>query len=48
MSEFRRRLMMAAVQGGTPTPAPYDAEIEYLQFSGTQYIDTGIIVAETG
>lgn len=26
---------------------PYDAEIEYLQSSGTQYIDTGIVVADT-
>lgn len=28
--------------GGGPTPLPYDAEVEYLQSSGTQYIDTGI------
>lgn len=26
----------------TPTPEDYDAEIEYLQSSGTEYIDTGI------
>lgn len=26
----------------TPTPEDYDAEIEYLESSGTQYIDTGI------
>lgn len=25
-----------------PQPLPYDAEIEYLQSSGTQYIDTGV------
>lgn len=32
-----------------PQPLPYDAEIEYLQSSGTQYIDTGIIPnADTG
>lgn len=36
MSEFRRRLMMAR------KAKPYDAEVEYLQSSGTQYIDTGI------
>lgn len=29
-------------QGGTPI-LPYDAEVEYLQSSGTQYIDIGII-----
>jgi len=29
--------------GGSVTPVlPYDAEVEYLQSSGTQYIDTGI------
>ena len=28
--------------GDTPSTLPYDAEIEYLQSSGTQYIDTGI------
>lgn len=27
--------------GATPVP-PYDAEVQYLQSSGTQYIDTGI------
>lgn len=26
---------------------PYDAEVEYLEGSGTQYIETGIVVAET-
>lgn len=29
-------------QGGTPV-LPYDAKVEYLQSSGTQYIDIGII-----
>lgn len=28
--------------GGTTPVLPYDAEIEYLQSTGTQYIDTGI------
>ena len=33
--------------GGSLTPTlPYDAEIEYLQTTGTQYIDTGIVHAE--
>ena len=32
----RRRYM-----GGGSAPLPYDAEIEYLQSSGTQWIDTG-------
>lgn len=34
----RRRMMM----GGSAKP--YDAEVEYLESTGTQYIDTGIIV----
>lgn len=37
MSEFRRRLMMSG------RALPYDAELEYLQSDGTQFIDTGII-----
>lgn len=41
-----RKQMMAAMMssgGGSVTPVlPYDAEIEYLQTSGTQYIDTGV------
>lgn len=37
MSEFRRRLMM--VGGGA---LPYDARVEYIESTGTQYIDTGI------
>ena len=38
MSEFRRRLMMAAAQGGLPIiePVLYD----YLVFDGSSYIDT--------
>ena len=29
---------------GAPTPPlPYDAEVEYLESTGTQYIDTGIV-----
>ena len=30
---------------GSPTPPlPYDAEVEYLESTGTQYIDTGVII----
>lgn len=34
-------LVYSSVGGDTPV-LPYDAEIEYLQSTGTQYIDTGI------
>ena len=34
----RRRYM-----GVVPTPLPYDAEIEYLQSTNSQYIDTGYV-----
>lgn len=30
-----------------PAPLPYDAEIEYLKSSGTQYINTGILPDDT-
>lgn len=36
----RRRVM----GGGGGTPLPYDAEIEYLESTGTQWLDTGIPV----
>lgn len=39
-------LVYDSAGGGTTPVLPYDAEIEYLQTSGTQYIDTGI--AHTG
>ena len=43
MSKFRRQLMMAAtIIPPPPPPLPYDTQVEYLQSSGTQYIDTGI------
>lgn len=29
--------------GGAPVVLPYDAEIEYIQTTGTQYINTGIV-----
>lgn len=35
-------LVYDSAGGGTTPVLPYDAEIEYLQTSGTQYIDTGI------
>lgn len=34
------------VWSSTPTPPPYDAEIEYLQSSGTQYINLPMNVAK--
>ena len=43
MSIFRRRLMMG--QGGAE-PKPYDAEVEYLQSDGNQYIDTNIVLTK--
>jgi hypothetical protein len=33
--------------GGDVKRLPYDAEVEYLESTGTQYIDTGIVVAKT-
>ena len=42
MSKFRRQLMMASISEPIP-PLPYDAEVEYLESTGTQWIDTGII-----
>ena len=45
MSKFRRQLMTS--QYITPTPPapvlPYDAEVDYIQSSGTQFIDTEIV-----
>jgi hypothetical protein len=43
MSKFRRQLMMANMsEPAPPAPVlPYDAEVEYLESTGTQYIDTG-------
>lgn len=42
MSIFRRRLMMQKSE-----TSPYDAEVEYIQSTGTQYISTGIKPSET-
>lgn len=44
MSEFRRRLMMVGSGGALP----YDAQIEYIESTGTQYINTGIKLFESG
>ena len=41
MSKFRRQLMIASMGEPVP-PLPYDAEVEYLEGTGTQYIDTGL------
>lgn len=38
IGQIRRRMMM----GGSALP--YDAEVEWLESTGTQYIDTGIVV----
>lgn len=44
---LRRRFMISAGGSGPTPPAPiYDAEIEYLQSSGTQVINTGIAVSD--
>lgn len=52
MSDMRRMMMMftrpvdSGGGGDDPTPPtpvlPYDAQVEYIESSGTQYIDTGI------
>ena len=36
-------LVYDSAEGGVTPVLPYDAEVEYLQTSGTQYIDTGIV-----
>lgn len=41
MSIFRRRLMMQKAE-----TSPYDAEVEYLQSDGNQYIDTNIVLTK--
>lgn len=38
--DFRRRMLM--------TVLPYDAEVEYIESTGTQYINTGIKLFESG
>jgi hypothetical protein len=30
-----------------PNPLPYDAEVEYVESTGTQYVDTGVLVDPT-
>lgn len=50
MSKFRRQLMMANT-GAAPVPPgpvlPYDAEVEYLEYDGLEYFDTGITPNQT-
>lgn len=41
MSKFRRQLMMASMVEPVP-PLPYDAEVEYLRSTGTQWFDLGV------
>lgn len=44
MSLLRRMLLMNQSSSLPPEPTlPYDAEVEYLESSGTQYINTGFI-----
>ena len=39
-----QQLFLLCVRNAPPTPPlPYDAEVEYLESTGTQYIDTGIV-----
>ena len=45
MSDMRRMMMMFTRPVEVEPPLPYDAQVEYLESSGTQYIDTGIVVA---
>ena len=33
--------------GGTAPTLPYDAQVEYLQSSGSQYINTGVVIGAT-
>lgn len=36
-----QQLFLLCVRNTPPPPLPYDAEVEYLESTGTQYIDTG-------
>lgn len=51
MDTLLRRRMMMTMLGGSPTPPtpvlPYDAQIEYLESTGTQWINTGIKPTQT-
>ncbi len=48
MSLLRRMILMNQGSSTPPEPVlPYDAEVEYLESTGTQYIDTGIIPNNT-
>ena len=42
---FRQGARQFFERRGAPTPPlPYDAEVEYLESTGTQYIDTGVLL----
>ena len=45
MSKFRRMLMMASLSEPVPPtpPLPYDAEVEYLESTGTQWIGVELL-----
>jgi hypothetical protein len=44
-----RVVIAAAHQTMLAPPAlPYDAEVEYLESTGTQYVDTGVLLARSG
>lgn len=44
---FRQGARQFFERGGAPTPPlPYDAEVEYLESTGTQWIDTSIVARE--
>lgn len=41
------KVMSGSDKSSLISPFPYDSEVEYLQFTGTQSIDTGIVLSET-
>ena len=42
-----QQLFLLCVRNTPPTPPlPYDAEVEYLESTGTQYIDTGLPISQ--
>lgn len=38
--------LVDSIQTGGGSSLPYDAEVEYLQSNGTQYIDTGVVLTK--
>ena len=41
------KVMSGSDKSSLISPFPYDSEVEYLQFTGTQSIDTGIVLSAT-